>query len=66
MGEVGAAEWGWDSVGDVTEAAFDWLGLKNSFCYKPRPELEYQQPPSISGFVHIVFSRLYHAGNNTS
>jgi hypothetical protein len=28
----GAAEDRWYSVGDVTEAAFHWLGLKDSFC----------------------------------
>jgi hypothetical protein len=31
----------WYSVGDVTEAACDWLGLKDSFCYWPTVELGY-------------------------
>jgi hypothetical protein len=61
VGEAGAAEGGWDSVEDVTVAAFYWLGLKNHFFYWPRAELEYQQPPSLSGFAHIVFSTLYQA-----
>jgi hypothetical protein len=30
---LGQLKGGWDTVEDVTEAAFDWLGLKNSFCY---------------------------------
>jgi hypothetical protein len=27
--------------GDVPETAFDWLGLKDSFCYSPAAELGY-------------------------
>ncbi len=55
----GAAGGRWDSLGDLTEAAFDLLSLKDSLGYKPTAEIGYRAPPSLSGLARIVFSRLY-------
>ncbi len=41
-GKVGGGASGrWDSSGDVTQAAFDWLGLKDRLCFWPTAELGY-------------------------
>jgi hypothetical protein len=42
MGGGGQLEGGWNSVGNVTEAASDWLGLKDSSCLWPTAELRCQ------------------------
>ncbi len=34
----GMAGGGWVSVGDLTEPASDWLGIKDSFCHWPTAE----------------------------
>jgi hypothetical protein len=41
MAGGGASEGRWYSLGNVTEAAFHWLGLKDSFCYWLAAELGY-------------------------
>ncbi len=36
-----AARGRWDPLGNVTEAAFDWLDLKDSLCFWPTAQLGY-------------------------
>jgi hypothetical protein len=51
----------WDSLGDVKEAAFDWLGLKDSFCHWLTAELGYQatsQPLWLSLFCVSYTQRI--------
>jgi hypothetical protein len=55
----GAAGERWYSLGDITEAAFDWFGLKDSFCYWLTAELGSQATSQPLWLSHIVFSRLY-------
>jgi hypothetical protein len=46
---------------NVTEAAFDWLGLQGQLLLLVYSQLSYhdRQPPCLSGLARIVFSRLY-------
>jgi hypothetical protein len=57
VGLIGGGRRGWDSYGDVTEAACDWLGLKDSFCYWHTVELRYQatSQPLLLYTYGIVF-----------
>jgi hypothetical protein len=55
-GEVGKGCWRqWDSLGDVTEAAFDWLGLKDNFCYWLTAELGYLSTTSQPLWLSLYF-----------
>jgi hypothetical protein len=51
----GAAGGGWNSVGNVTEAASDWLGLKDSSCFWPTAELQCQatSQPLVSRIIFL-------------